>query len=65
METGDGGEDSVFLGSCAEEVSSFPFGCSELHWGPRRRAEGPGGTTRAWIKFPARKVGRALSIEVG
>ena len=42
-----GVEDSVFLGSCAEEASSFPFGCSELQWGPEEEGrKGPGGTDR-------------------
>lgn len=39
MGNGDGGEDSVFLGSCGEVANSFPFpedagvGRSELQWG--------------------------------
>lgn len=55
MGTGDAGEDSVFLGSCGEVASSFPFpedagvGHSELQWGLEEegRAEGLRGTPRS------------------
>lgn len=44
--TGDGGEDSVFLGSCGEVASSFPFpedagvGHYELQWGLKEEGRG-------------------------
>lgn len=71
MGTGDGGEDSVFLGSCGEVASSFPFpedagvGHSELQWELEEEGRGSWWNKGLDLVSSWKVDKKAVSIELG